>query len=123
MKWIVAMIKASVQRTSPSPRREWIEIGICDIIMLDKYMSPSPRREWIEIYVKAGTIDTSDTSPSPRREWIEIGIQQATLEANMSPSPRREWIEMLHGLLISAAEAAVSLPCLLNTSPSPRDRG
>ena len=38
---------------SPSTRREWIEIDVCEI-MYGITRSPSTRREWIEILRRAG---------------------------------------------------------------------
>ena len=57
--------------------------------------SPSMRREWIEITSGNTRVPTFDESPSMRREWIEIKNQVLTGTKNeSSPSMRREWIEM-----------------------------
>ena len=57
--------------TSPSMRREWIEIDGLPFCALTSIPSPSMRREWIEINVKQNNVQTW-LSPSMRREWIEI---------------------------------------------------
>ncbi len=59
--------------SSPSTRREWIEI--CDITApLYWWKSPSTRREWIEILTGMFNVSNAIASPSTRREWIEIEI-------------------------------------------------
>ena len=60
--------------TSPSMRREWIEI-IFFILSLLFFRSPSMRREWIEILLQL-RMGECDLSPSMRREWIEIALMQ-----------------------------------------------
>ena len=56
--------------TSPSMRREWIEI-LFWLLLVKFRQSPSMRREWIEICKMVVDI-TTGRSPSMRREWIEI---------------------------------------------------
>ena len=62
----------SVFRTvsSPSMRREWIEISILRLCHWRRG-SPSMRREWIEMNW-VSFCEISLPSPSMRREWIEI---------------------------------------------------
>ena len=55
--------------------------------------SPSMRREWIEI-CKPESVFRYCTSPSMRREWIEMLILHRAAQTRTSPSMRREWIEM-----------------------------
>ena len=56
--------------------------------------SPSIRREWIEMK-SIGIVIIPPRSPSIRREWIEIQHQLVNYNENASPSIRREWIEIL----------------------------
>ena len=56
--------------------------------------SPSTRREWIEIPLEQ-EMQTQKLSPSTRREWIEIVRIVQKQGAELSPSTRREWIEIL----------------------------
>ena len=56
--------------TSPSMRREWIEMILFCILSI-RYMSPSMRREWIEMILFC-ILSIRYMSPSMRREWIEI---------------------------------------------------
>ena len=55
--------------------------------------SPSMRREWIEMSSRIVSA-FSLPSPSMRREWIEIQHSIPRTIISMSPSMRREWIEM-----------------------------
>ena len=115
--------------TSPSMRREWIEINLvndadiqstslppcggsglkswrtCQKIHLSK--SPSMRREWIEISGRWWW-QFSDLSPSMRREWIEIPFPIISSLLIMSPSMRREWIEIISACIM--AYVSDSLP-------------
>ena len=60
------------KKTSPSPRRAWIEmLALCEKVM--GMGSPSPRRAWIEITRGPAAFSLPLGSPSPRRAWIEIG--------------------------------------------------
>ena len=52
-------------------RREWIEIIWLTVALVTPRSSPSMRREWIEIACAVGTGSDSG-SPSMRREWIEM---------------------------------------------------
>ncbi len=56
---------------SPSVRRAWIEILVCNCKRTGSRKSPSVRRAWIEIYTVRITY-TPIRSPSVRRAWIEI---------------------------------------------------
>ena len=69
MKYFVLDVAAN-EKSSPSMRREWIEM-VFTVPDTDPALSPSMRREWIEISSLSGTF-TPRTSPSMRREWIEI---------------------------------------------------
>ena len=44
----VNVLNALKDRTSPSPRRAWIEINVYENVVKMR-TSPSPRRAWIEI--------------------------------------------------------------------------
>ena len=56
--------------------------------------SPSMRREWIEI-TDIVTRTRAGESPSMRREWIEmVYVKEEFLHMKRSPSMRREWIEI-----------------------------
>ena len=58
--------------SSPSMRREWIEIPCALSVILCSALSPSMRREWIEMrYGESGKVLRRE-SPSMRREWIEM---------------------------------------------------
>ena len=58
--------------SSPSTRREWIEMAAVKVSYPGGCQSPSTRREWIEIGRFRLSDATYDGSPSTRREWIEI---------------------------------------------------
>ncbi len=49
--------------------------------------SPSTRREWIEIYRKETSSLPAFESPSTRREWIEIGAWSKTESCPLSLPP------------------------------------
>ena len=53
-------------------RREWIEIQIRQMVVMLSRSSPSMRREWIEM-IASGASLIGRASPSMRREWIEMG--------------------------------------------------
>ena len=74
-------------------RREWIEIRKNSLWRQRSCTSPSMRREWIEMSGMK-IIPASMKSPSMRREWIEIWDSYADKHCLLSPSMRREWIEM-----------------------------
>ena len=57
--------------------------------------SPSTRREWIEIVKRRVDVSKNAMSPSTRREWIEMGRHRSGQAGSMSPSTRREWIEII----------------------------
>ena len=81
--------------SSPSTRREWIEMAAVKVSYPGGCQSPSTRREWIEIGRFRLSDATYDGSPSTRREWIEMSSPSVSAHLLMSPSTRREWIEML----------------------------
>ena len=56
--------------------------------------SPSMRREWIEMRFLVRRIAPQYASPSMRREWIEMRRTIRTKNRRKSPSMRREWIEI-----------------------------
>ena len=102
--------------TSPSMRREWIEMATGCRMRMKMLWSPSMRREWIEIphglllHVLPACLPPcggsglkfprlllglrSIQSPSMRREWIEMLSRCTSTCVSKSPSMRREWIEM-----------------------------
>ena len=103
--------------SSPSTRREWIEMAAVKVSYPGGCQSPSTRREWIEIGRFRLSDATYDGSPSTRREWIEMsspsvsahlliclpphggsglkwGDRWIELSITESPSTRREWIEI-----------------------------
>ena len=109
--------KHQKKRTSPSMRREWIEMVVVTCVITVISMSPSMRREWIEISNEHDLHQTANSlppcggsglkylsgylrgrrqqSPSMRREWIEMPVEYTKyIKAALSPSMRREWIEM-----------------------------
>ena len=74
-------------------RREWIEI-FCDWPWKKVGSSPSMRREWIEISEYLRLRLACNSSPSMRREWIEMFLSRLRSDYYVSPSMRREWIEI-----------------------------
>ena len=52
-------------------RREWIEIKP-PVLKAFTISSPSMRREWIEMLKWSSCVRKISESPSMRREWIEI---------------------------------------------------
>ena len=88
--------------TSPSTRREWIEIR--------RYGGEKGRRRRLPPhggsglkYTDCGAKFISIQSPSTRREWIEIPWRGQRIPAILSPSTRREWIEIALGQAIGYA--------------------
>ena len=92
MKFRISRIH-SVRCSSPSMRREWIEITSYSGQNKSDILSPSMRREWIEINYLL-IVNHVFKSPSMRREWIEITLKNKKIMPGASPSMRREWIEM-----------------------------
>ena len=72
--------------SSPSMRREWIEI-LSEIKLYPKSLSPSMRREWIEMRFLVRRIAPQYASPSMRREWIEMILSLKITSWNMRLPP------------------------------------
>ena len=90
--------------TSPSTRREWIEIDIAKVVKGICGRLPPHGGSGLKFFYAGMKRMPKNKSPSTRREWIEITDSTQLDSDGMSPSTRREWIEMAHraaGILFS----------------------
>ena len=107
------------KHSSPSMRREWIEIRKQKAIRIVQSRLPPCGGSGLKLDVPTDNVRVSSRlppcggsglkyfvlsktlnclmSPSMRREWIEMSVLPKKIEWNFeSPSMRREWIEILH---------------------------
>ena len=72
MKFAVLYTKSEGFRSLPPCGGSGLKSFLMLLMELSTLSSPSLRREWIEIGHKAGSPSYLGQSPSLRREWIEI---------------------------------------------------
>ena len=73
-------------------RREWIEIQIRQMVVMLSRSSPSMRREWIEM-IASGASLIGMASPSMRREWIEMRCTKVKIEQGHKVSLHAEGVD------------------------------
>ena len=81
--------------TSPSTRREWIEIDIAKVVKGICGRLPPHGGSGLKFFYAGMKRMPKNKSPSTRREWIEIMLRDTTYNGTASPSTRREWIEIV----------------------------
>ena len=93
--------------SSPSAKREWIEIRCNPLLYITLLVSLCEEGvDWNRDQRWQAGISVE--SPSAKREWIEIWIAWRIRGLTQSPSARREWIEILW-LMKNARRLFVSL--------------
>ena len=92
LKWFSAGLLLRFS-ASPSTRREWIEILLQTIKVLE-LASPSTRREWIEIFCAYSQRPLPQRLPPHGGSGLKLRRMYATAPEITSPSTRREWIEI-----------------------------
>ena len=84
-------------------RREWIEMSSGVLLLVCTLSSPSMRREWIEIFLFTENSPFVASLPPCGGSGLKYDGRNSETSKSLSPSMRREWIEMSTSCFFSAS--------------------